>query len=88
MIERLPILGEWMLGDDKSLVTLYLRLDGPWENPRARVVPPAMVQTAAGWAGKIVAAGARQLLRILTLGASRSEEDTDESESQGPGPQP
>jgi len=88
MIERLPILGEWMLGDDKSLVTLYLRLDGPWENPRARVVPPAMVQNAAGWAGRIVATGAKQLLRILTMGGSRPEEDTDESESQRPGPQP
>lgn len=67
MIEMVPVLGNWVLGDDENLVTVYVRLQGPWKSPKASLVPPQSVRTAAGWAERMIGAGVSQLRRLLSL---------------------
>lgn len=73
MIELVPVLGSWVLGEDENLVTVYVRLQGPWRSPDARLVPPQSVRTAAGWAERMIGAGVSQLRRILSLPAGKPE---------------
>ena len=81
MIGTVPILGQWVLGDDKSLVTLYLKADGPWENPNMRPLAPGVVESAAGWAVKVVASGANQVRKILGVGPPDPLPELNESDS-------
>ncbi len=66
MLERVPVVGRWVLGEDQSLVAIYIRFEGPWKDPRATVLPPEAVRNVAGWAGFLLSAGREQLERILS----------------------
>jgi hypothetical protein len=81
MIGTVPILGQWLLGDDKSLLTLYLKADGPWEDPNVRPLAPGVVESAAGWAVKVVASGANQVRKILGVGPPDPLPELNESDS-------
>ncbi len=83
VLGNLPILGRWMLGEDESLVAIYLQFDGPWADPRVRPMAPSAVQTAASWAVRVVTNGANQLLRVF--GARRPPPQEDEEEPLGDG---
>ena len=82
MIGTLPVVGNCVLGDDQSLVSLYFHLDGPWEDPRVRPVTPEAVQ-AAGWAVNLVADSANQLFRFIF---PRSQQPPEESPENGSAP--
>ena len=71
MIEKLGPVGDFILGEDKSLVTLYIRLDGPWRDPRARLVTP-----------KLIDRGVARLKQLFSIGQSTPQTDTDENSSQ------
>jgi hypothetical protein len=76
IVEKVPLVGRWMLGDDRSLVTAYFRLQGPRDDLDGTYVPPQTVRTATGWAGNLVGGGVKRVLDVLTLGASRSDGST------------
>jgi hypothetical protein len=82
VIGTVPVVGDWMLGDDQSLVAIYLHITGPWEEPNVRPLPPDSVATAAGWAVNLVASGANQLIRFIF---PREPADDDESEGEEDG---
>jgi hypothetical protein len=86
MLERVPIFGSWMLGEDRNLIALYFQLDGPWENPNGRVVAPGAIQTATGWAGRLLGGGVRRIRDLLRVGRSGPEDGSGNGASQGQGP--
>jgi len=71
MIERLPILRDLVLGKDRSLVAIYFRLEGPWEEPRARLVTPDAIKAPRDWAAKVIGIGVRKLKNLFSSGESR-----------------
>ena len=73
MIELVPIIGSWVLGEDDNLVTIYVRVKGPWASPSASLVPPQSVRTAAGWAERMIGAGVAQLRKILSIPPKKKE---------------
>ncbi len=68
MLDSVPLIGDWVLGKDKSLVALYFELEGPWEDPDGSYVPPETLQRATGWAANIIVSGVRRLRNILLPG--------------------
>ncbi len=78
VINQLPILRDVVLGKNKSLLTVYFKIEGPWRDPSARLLPPEMIQNATGWTGRVISGGVRQFRRII-LGET---EKKDESKNQ------
>ena len=76
VLERVPFVGSWVLGQDRNLVALYFQLDGPWEAPRGRPLPPSAIQSATGWAGRLLGGGVKRIRSLLTSG-SRPEAHVD-----------
>jgi hypothetical protein len=68
VLKQVPIVGNWMPGKDRSLFTVYVRLEGPWANPDGRLLPPDMIQTATGWAGRLIGGGVRRIVGMVTGG--------------------
>jgi hypothetical protein len=68
VLKQVPIVGNWMPGKDRSLFTVYVQLDGPWANPGGRLLPPDMIQTATGWAGRLIGGGVRRIVGMVTGG--------------------
>jgi hypothetical protein len=66
VLERVPLVGRWILGQDKSLVALYIHMEGPWDNPKGTVMPPSSIATATGWAGRMIGGGVRRVRDLLT----------------------
>ena len=71
VISTVPVLGDWILGDDRSLVALYFKLSGPWEEPDGSYVPPRTLRAATGWAESIIVGGVRRLRDLLLPSGSR-----------------
>jgi len=67
VIDMLPVIGDWVLGEDDNLVTLYVRVQGPQDELSASLVAPDSVRTAAGWAERMIGAGVNQLKKLLSL---------------------
>ncbi len=88
VLGSVPIVGRWMLGEDESLVAITLQIDGPWEDPRVRPMAPGAVQTAAGWAVRVVTSGANQILRVLGGSAPRTEEPSGNGDGTNAGQAP
>jgi hypothetical protein len=65
VIDMVPLLGDWVLGDDENLVTLYVRVQGPWDDPSASLVAPNTVRNAAGWAGRMIELGVERIRNLL-----------------------
>jgi hypothetical protein len=76
VIGTVPVIGDWILGEDRSLVALYFRLEGPWESPDGSYVPPQTLRTASGWAERIVVGGVRGLRNLLLPGRSGAEPES------------
>jgi hypothetical protein len=75
VIGTVPVIGDWVLGKDRSLVALYFRLKGPWESPDGSYVPPQTLRTATGWAERIVVGGVRGLRDLLRPGSEATPPD-------------
>jgi hypothetical protein len=65
VLERVPFVGSWILGENRSLVTLYFKVNGPWRDPRGVPLPPGGITTAAGWAGRVIGQGVRRVRDML-----------------------
>lgn len=81
VIGQVPLVRDLVLGEDGSLLALYFKLEGPWKAPQGRLLAPSAVGTAAGWAGKIIGAGAKQLWKLLPVGRASPEGEADETPS-------
>jgi hypothetical protein len=68
VIGTVPWIGDWVLGEDESLVAFYFRLEGTWEEPDGRYVPPDTLRAASGWAERLVVGGVRRLGKLLGAG--------------------
>ena len=88
VLGSVPIVGRWVLGEDESLVAITLQVDGSWDDPRVRPVAPGAVQTAAGWAVRVVTSGANQILRVLGGSAPRTEEPSGNGDGTNAGQAP
>ncbi len=53
VIERVPFVGNMLLGDDKSLVTLGFRMRGPVANPSFSPEAPASIRNAANFLNRL-----------------------------------
>lgn len=82
LIEKLPILRDLVLGKDRNLVALYFRLEGPWEDPKARLVTPAAIQAPTDWAARIIGSGVERLIDLFSIGESRAKSQTDDDAGQ------
>ncbi|MFQ5697883.1 MAG: AsmA-like C-terminal domain-containing protein [Myxococcota bacterium] len=69
VIHRVPVLGHWVLGKDRSLVAAYFRLQGPWDDLSGSYVPPQTIRTATGWASRLIRGGVRGILDVLSRSA-------------------
>jgi hypothetical protein len=65
MIEGLPIVRDLVLGKDRSLVTVYIRLEGPRDDLRARLVPPETIRVTTDVTARIVRRGVSELRRLV-----------------------
>jgi hypothetical protein len=72
VLENVPVIGDWILGEDRSLVALYFRLEGPWGNPEGSYVPPQTLRAATGWAERIIVGGVRRLRDLIIPGGGES----------------
>ena len=83
LIERVPVVGNWVLGDDESLLAVYVHVKGPWKDPGGTLLAPHTLENVAGWPGKIIGTGARRLFKLLPMGRSDRNEDDRNGESTG-----
>jgi hypothetical protein len=67
VLERVPFVGSWILGNNRSLVTLYFKVGGPWRDPSGVPLPPGGITTAAGWAGRVIGQGVRRVRDMLAV---------------------
>ncbi len=51
VIGRVPLLGQMLLGDDGSLLSLGFRVRGPFASPSVTPATPETLQSAADWTG-------------------------------------
>lgn len=71
VLERVPLVGSFLLGENKSLVTLYFRVNGPWKDPGGMPLPPQGIASAAGWAGRVLGDGVRRIRDMLVVPVRR-----------------
>lgn len=84
VIDRVPLLGHWVLGEDHSLVAAYFRLEGPWEDLDGSYVPPQTIRTATGWASRLIRGSVRGILDVLSGSISGGgDQSGDRGEKQG-----
>jgi hypothetical protein len=70
VLERVPLVGSFLLGENKSLVTLYFKVNGPWKDPGGMPLPPQGIASAAGWAGRVLGEGVRRIRDMLVVPAA------------------
>lgn len=78
MIDRVPIVGGIVLGENDSLVVFGVQLRGNCDEPNVRAMAPGSIETATAWARDLIGSGAGQLRRII-LGPKEEEESDAES---------
>ena len=78
MIDRVPIVGGIVLGENDSLVVFGVQLSGSCGEPNVRAMAPGSIETATAWARDLIGSGAGQLRRII-LGPKEEEESDAES---------
>ena len=44
---------------------VYFRLEGPWDDPSGAYVPPGTLQTATGWAWRVITAGVQRIRNVI-----------------------
>lgn len=76
MIDRVPIVGGIVLGENKSLIVFGVKLRGDCNDLNARAMAPGTIETATGWARDLIGSGAGQLRRII-LGPQDEETDAE-----------
>jgi hypothetical protein len=67
-LEKIPLLNLLLLGTDENLMAAYYELSGPWEEPRAKLIPLRTLATGPGSLvlqdlPKLVLKGVRWILR-------------------------
>ena len=72
VLEQVPIVRNVVLGDDKNLIAVYLRLQGPRDDMTVTPLPPATVQSIVGFASSAVISGVKSLGRLIPLGGSKT----------------
>jgi AsmA-like C-terminal region len=80
VLEQVPIVRNVVLGDDKNLIAVYLRLQGPRDDLSVTPLPPQTVQSIVGFASNAVVQGVKSLGRLIPLGGT--------AESATPAPSP
>ena len=66
-LEQVPIVRNVMLGDDKNLIAVYLRVQGPKDNLTVTPMPPAAVSSVVGFASNAVLEGVKSLERLIPI---------------------
>jgi hypothetical protein len=66
-LDQVPIVRNVMLGEDKNLIAVYLRVQGPRENLTVTPLPPAAVSSVVGFASNAVIEGVKSLGRLIPL---------------------
>jgi hypothetical protein len=70
MLDQVPIVRNVVLGDDKNLIAVYLRLQGPRDDLTVTPLPPQTVQTIVGFASSAVVNGVKRLGRLIQAGSA------------------
>jgi hypothetical protein len=81
MIETLPVVRDLVLGPDGSLVTVYIKLEGPRNDLNGRLVPPETVRRATDLTTRIIVSGVTQLRKWI--GFPRSNDGANKEPGQG-----
>jgi hypothetical protein len=82
VVEKVPLVGRWVLGKDRSLVAAYFRLEGAWEDPKGSYVAPQSIRTAWGWAGRVLGGGVKRVRDVLGASPSGNGSQSEDSSSQ------
>jgi uncharacterized protein YhdP len=88
VIQRVPVLGSWVLGKDQNLLAVSLRVQGPWADPQVRPMALNALQAAADWAGRVIARSLRSLrdLGDLVIPGGGGDEDDKKPEDESAPP--
>ena len=65
VLAEVPIVRNVMLGEDKNLIAVYLRIEGPKDNLTVTPLPPAAVESVVGFASNAVLNGVKSLGRLI-----------------------
>jgi hypothetical protein len=86
IVEKVPLVGRWVLGKDRSLLAAYFKLEGPWDDPDGTYVAPQSLRTATGWAGRVIGGGVKRVRDVLraspTENGNESENDAGQIQDQ------
>ncbi len=80
VIGSLPFVRNVILGNDRNLLALYFRMDGPRDDMRVTPLPPERVRDVVGFASSAVMKGVRTLVKLIPTGA----DETRPAEETGP----
>ena len=80
MLDQVPIVRNVVLGEDRNLIAVYLRLQGPRDDLTVTPLPPATVQTIVGFASNAVVNGVKRLGRLIQPGGADAATPTPSSE--------
>jgi len=69
MLDQVPFVRNVVLGEDKNLIAVYLRLQGPRDNLTVTPMAPQTVQSVVGFTSSAVMSGVRRLGRLFRPGA-------------------
>ena len=72
MLDQVPFVRNVVLGEDKNLIAVYLRLQGPRDDLTVTPLPPQSVQSIVGFTSSAVMSGVRSLGRLVQPGAESS----------------
>jgi hypothetical protein len=89
VLAEVPLVRNVMLGEDKNLIAVYLRVQGPRDKLTVTPLPPAAVSSVVGFASTAVVNGVKSLGRLIPIprGTPKPEEPTPKPEESNPPPQ-
>jgi hypothetical protein len=73
VIGSLPIVRNVILGNDRNLLALYFRMEGPRDDMRVTPLPPESVRDIVGFASSAVMKGVRTLGKLIPTGGEAAE---------------
>ncbi len=87
VLDQLPLVRNVVLGDDKNLIAVYLRLQGPRDDITVTPLPPQRVSSIVGFASSAVVNGVKSLGRLMQPGEAAPQAPPEATPAPSP-PQP
>jgi hypothetical protein len=86
VLAEVPIVRNVMLGEDKNLIAVYLRVQGPRDKLTVTPMPPAAVSSVVGFASNAVINGVKSLGRLIPIARPNPKPEESEAAPQDESP--